>query len=190
MGSPGRTCQDEGKTHFERHLPMPKWGKQQQAEPPRKAKPAPGGEDRKRRLGTEKGCSCDTDVAAEVERQAGGRSQTASARGSAGTPASVARAAGRGSSRCSRPSLAGEGPGTEATRTAGTSARTWRSPRQESSSSQNSSSFCQGAGIVRGMGGRGSRIVTVGTSPFHVALRSCGSEPRVTVPRATSGGVD
>lgn len=27
MGSPGRTCQDQSKTHFERQPPMPKWGK-------------------------------------------------------------------------------------------------------------------------------------------------------------------
>lgn len=39
-------------------------------------------------------------------------------------------------------------------------------------------------------GGRGSGMVTVGTSPCRVALPSCGSESRVTIPRATSGGVD
>lgn len=35
--------------------------------------------------------------------------------------------------------------------------RTWRSSRQESPSRQNSSSFCQGAGTVHGMGGTGKQ---------------------------------
>lgn len=34
MGSPVRTCQDRGKTRFERQPPMPRWGEQQQARAP------------------------------------------------------------------------------------------------------------------------------------------------------------
>lgn len=33
-------------------------------------------------------------------------------------------------------------------------------------------------------------MVTVGASPCWVALQSCGSEPWMTIARATSGGVD
>lgn len=114
--SPGRTCQDQGKTHFEMQPPVPKWGQTAAGRAPVKGK-AHSRRSKEERLGTEKGCSCDTDAAAEVEQESGGRSGRASTRGSAGTSASAAGAGSRSSSRCSRPWLAREGPGGEVTRT-------------------------------------------------------------------------
>lgn len=87
---------------------MPRWGEQQQAEPLWKTKPAPGGEGQKRGLGMEEGCSGDTDVAVEVEQEEVASSQHT--RKHWDTSGRTAGAAGHSSSRCSRATLAREGP--------------------------------------------------------------------------------
>lgn len=88
------------------------------------------------------------------------------------------------------PSLAGEGPGAEATRTAGTSS----GPGDPLGRSLLPARIALHSAEVRALsmawGGQGSRVVTVGASPCWVALQSCGSEPQVTIARATSSGIN
>lgn len=126
--------------------------------------------------GTEKGCSCDSDAAAEVEQQADHKQPhtrkcwDTSQRGQAAAAPGAA-------------DLCWEGPRAEATRTAGTSARAWRSRSRLLAKSF----FCQGVGTVRDVGGWGSRMAVVGTMCW-VTPRCWGSEPWVTILRATSSG--
>ena len=163
MGSPGGTCQDQGKTHAERPPAVPKRGKRSSHE-----RPSPLQEERGERGAWER------KRAAPVRRMRlwrWSRRLVTSSRQPRKSWDSSQRGQGGQcrSSRCSRPLLAVEGRGAEATRTATTSARTWRSPQRESS--RQSSSLC-GQGANDGHGGEismptGTAVLWLGAPGDH-----------------------